>query len=823
MALPDDWETHPRVWPDRDTVIQRACDSLQARKHVIVAGDILLDRRTIISDIVSRLRDVGVAVLDTSASETVTSPVSPDTVVVVDLGIMTPELEQWCTTLIARRGATVLVATPSADPPSTSVTLAQRLRAAQADELFLAPLTTDEAHAIVDDVARQHAMTLTPVEANWMVAICAGSAPLLRALVDDYAESDESSVAAFGRHSRAVANEALTEIPAALLPTARLVASLPGIGRRRLRRFVDGHALDLLTETAIATRADDTIVINQAIVLALHLTTPPHLDNAAILVANDVMTSLALGTTCTEAEVLLASTMLREHPHEFADVPWVDRSRLLFTTMWLQRRAGATDHAAFAARQLMSQPGWEDVSVLRSIARGLNEDLEALSADIRAASFPPEAYDLTLPWVQCLSLPLTRDSEATRWAMDLTDGPIASPADAAVITALRTVMRAARALQEQDLSLARTLVTDVLLPEGAHDATRLRGIIILGAAASLDADGPNIARFVNHVLGITLSHSEPGLTHDLARRGLDDALLLCALTLASVGAPTPPGLFAAIDQRTHAAAATEDHPALIRMAITRLMTERDEANTTGTMRFLRHLNRTDLSAWVLGRFGGDPAEPPLYLVSGTFMEHALSSSRLLSTLATRGPEGLAARWSTYPTAGTPFRTICEAYLDLTVHKTTPNIDAATIAGLDLPEGSILAAVRDHAVGLLQNDPTTLTKALHAFIATHAWGCARVVNRDLATVTADDPSWAKKVKAGQRLLQSEMRSVAAAQASLTPRERQIMRLASQGLRNKQIAEELYVSVRTVESHLYRALHKLSAVREELTDGVEASSS
>lgn len=89
MALPDDWETHPRVWPDRDTVIQRACDSLQARKHVIVAGDILLDRRTIISDIVSRLRDVGVAVLDTSASETVTCPVSPGTVVVVDLGIMT--------------------------------------------------------------------------------------------------------------------------------------------------------------------------------------------------------------------------------------------------------------------------------------------------------------------------------------------------------------------------------------------------------------------------------------------------------------------------------------------------------------------------------------------------------------------------------------------------------------------------------------------------------------------------------------------------------------------------------------------------------------
>ncbi|MGO9956877.1 MAG: response regulator transcription factor [Solirubrobacteraceae bacterium] len=35
----------------------------------------------------------------------------------------------------------------------------------------------------------------------------------------------------------------------------------------------------------------------------------------------------------------------------------------------------------------------------------------------------------------------------------------------------------------------------------------------------------------------------------------------------------------------------------------------------------------------------------------------------------------------------------------------------------------------------------------------------------------------------------------------------MELARQGLTNPQIAERLVLSVRTVESHLYRAMHKL----------------
>jgi DNA-binding NarL/FixJ family response regulator len=58
---------------------------------------------------------------------------------------------------------------------------------------------------------------------------------------------------------------------------------------------------------------------------------------------------------------------------------------------------------------------------------------------------------------------------------------------------------------------------------------------------------------------------------------------------------------------------------------------------------------------------------------------------------------------------------------------------------------------------------------------------------------------------------------AAPPPLTTREREILTLAARGLSNRQIAEQLVVSVRTVENHLYRARTKLGAPdRAQLAD-------
>lgn len=56
--------------------------------------------------------------------------------------------------------------------------------------------------------------------------------------------------------------------------------------------------------------------------------------------------------------------------------------------------------------------------------------------------------------------------------------------------------------------------------------------------------------------------------------------------------------------------------------------------------------------------------------------------------------------------------------------------------------------------------------------------------------------------------------AAAPIELTPREREIAVLVADGLSNRDIAEALTMSVRTVEGHIYRACNRLGVSRAEL---------
>ena len=60
------------------------------------------------------------------------------------------------------------------------------------------------------------------------------------------------------------------------------------------------------------------------------------------------------------------------------------------------------------------------------------------------------------------------------------------------------------------------------------------------------------------------------------------------------------------------------------------------------------------------------------------------------------------------------------------------------------------------------------------------------------------------------------------AELTAQEEQIVRLAAAGLRNREIAEQLILSPRTIGSHLYKAYPKLGiSGRHQLRDLVQAA--
>ncbi|HKC83068.1 MAG TPA: helix-turn-helix transcriptional regulator [bacterium] len=68
-----------------------------------------------------------------------------------------------------------------------------------------------------------------------------------------------------------------------------------------------------------------------------------------------------------------------------------------------------------------------------------------------------------------------------------------------------------------------------------------------------------------------------------------------------------------------------------------------------------------------------------------------------------------------------------------------------------------------------------------------------------------------------------RRVPEAWAQLTPQELQIAQLAAEGLSNREIGERLYLSHRTVGSHLYRLFPKLGVTsRTQLRDALGPAS-
>ena len=89
---------------------------------------------------------------------------------------------------------------------------------------------------------------------------------------------------------------------------------------------------------------------------------------------------------------------------------------------------------------------------------------------------------------------------------------------------------------------------------------------------------------------------------------------------------------------------------------------------------------------------------------------------------------------------------------------------------------------------------------------------------------DARPWAERARAESAATSSTRRRTAGdTPSSLTPQERQIALLAAEGLTNRQIAQRLSVSPRTVGAHLYRVFPKVGVTsRAGLRDALNGSS-
>ncbi|MGY1744023.1 LuxR C-terminal-related transcriptional regulator [Blastococcus sp. SYSU D00695] len=154
---------------------------------------------------------------------------------------------------------------------------------------------------------------------------------------------------------------------------------------------------------------------------------------------------------------------------------------------------------------------------------------------------------------------------------------------------------------------------------------------------------------------------------------------------------------------------------------------------------------------------------------------------------------------------------------------------ALLTATPLPQpGPLATAVAGHATGLATGDPAVLLRAAEALLDL---GCPGGAADAATAVTALPGVGRDTTRAAQRVLTAVRRAAGAPRGpgraatgdGLTPREQDVASRAAARLSNAEIARELHLSVRTVESYLQSAFGKLGvSSRLELRDVLAAAS-
>jgi DNA-binding NarL/FixJ family response regulator len=135
----------------------------------------------------------------------------------------------------------------------------------------------------------------------------------------------------------------------------------------------------------------------------------------------------------------------------------------------------------------------------------------------------------------------------------------------------------------------------------------------------------------------------------------------------------------------------------------------------------------------------------------------------------------------------------------------PNVRFLALSASDAPE-DVIAVIRAGARGYVTKTINTdeLADAISRVASGDAVFSHRLAGFVLDAFTAMSPSETSKPSFDPELDQ------------LTAREREVLRLIAQGYTYKEIAKELYISVKTVETHVSSVLRKLQlSTRHQLT--------
>jgi DNA-binding NarL/FixJ family response regulator len=164
----------------------------------------------------------------------------------------------------------------------------------------------------------------------------------------------------------------------------------------------------------------------------------------------------------------------------------------------------------------------------------------------------------------------------------------------------------------------------------------------------------------------------------------------------------------------------------------------------------------------------------------------------------------------------------------------PAVVAPLLADLDArSDARLITAAAAHAAGLLDGDGAALLDATEQLEAIGAlrYACEAAAHAAGAFLAESQEGSARRAAAHSRRLFIDgegaslppIEGLAGPATVLSAREAELAELAAQGLSNAEIAERLVLSVRSVETYLYRAMHKLGVNdRRDLGSAVRGAS-
>ncbi|WP_402840247.1 LuxR C-terminal-related transcriptional regulator [Microbacterium sp. GXS0129] len=787
-------------------------------RDVICEGEAGMGAHTMRRAVAERARALGRFVA--TAATVTTSPDLPRTVIVDDLDQLSVS-EVDAVRAARAQGARLIASRRPPRPFSHHQGREAEDLVRDAVVITLAPLTQEQNQMLLDELRRSGTLTrsLCTAECDWIWVTSGGIPSLATALARDLQEAPiaEGVLSRLSRRTVIAAADIIASLPLPLQRLAAQLVPLVGVDMDRLARTFNPTELGLLLETGVISEHSGLLCVPPPLRAALQLLDGAEVQPLTRSVIADICTSVRISAKCLETELDLAASALAADPVLRAAVPESAHRAVLRVAMWLARRRGDIDEAAALGRRLLALLGDAPDAGALIVAQGVPDALASYAAHF--VDDPDLSDGLTgswnWAWLQCLQLPLTGSVPGAEDVCLRVADVLAAP-ESAYARALARTVHAAALLDEGNLDEAAAEAAEVLADEKAGHIAALRAHLVLVAvgAARLEPDLVE-ARCRRLAAAAHAATALPGLGGDLARRQAVDALLTATLACASVGIQPPDDVDTAIEMLALRALRLSDAAAVVRTTVAQFVsaiTRRDEEEMSGLLRHLRQERHTDLTAWVLAEIE-DNELPPLGIASGRFVRSGIALMWMQSRAMQEGIEELRLTLLKRGVADTALGGLLVTFLAC-VDGTADAEQVRIAATHELREGTGPRALQLAIAGLSATDPVVLTTAAQAFLDQGAPDLAQRMLDALAPLVAGDVARERELRAVQRATRTSLRVQEDATEPLTLREREIARLAAEGLRNREIARRLFVSVRTVESHLYRAMRKLNVTRVEL---------